>query len=75
MTHTVTQTVTVIQTHLELDAHMSKDHPDGAPLAPGSRATKEALSDPARRPPRAREDLSEALLDQETFLKCLRTAK
>ena len=54
-------------------------------MAPGSRATKEALSDPARRPPRAREDLSEEVrafqprapfvLDQDTFLECLRTAK
>ena len=59
---------------------------EGAPLAPGSRATREALSDPVRRPPRAREDLSEEVrafhqlrapfvLDQDTFLKCLRTAK
>ena len=58
---------------------------EGAPLAPGSRATREALSEPVRRPPRAREDLSEEVrvfqpraqfvLDQDTFLKCLRTAE
>ena len=53
--------------------------------APGSGATREALSDPVRRPARAREDFSEEVrafqprapfvLDQDTFLKCLRTAK
>ena len=32
---------------------------EGVPLVFGSRATRDALSDPVRRPPQAREDFSE----------------
>ena len=52
-----------------------------APLAPGSKATREALSDPVRRrPPQAREvrafqPRAPYVLDKDTFFQCLRIGK
>ena len=56
---------------------------EGVPLVFGSKATRDALSDPVRRPPQAREDFSEEVrafrvpfvLDQDIFLQCFRIAK